>query len=84
MTQWFVSFAIASMMTAVFAFRFQTWRRPRLLLGYFALFFVVELVCEALWLPSDALGIEVGIVCLGLAGVFAGATWLVGRIGGLE
>ena len=84
MTQCFVAFAIAAAMTSIFAFRFQTWRRTKLLVGYFALFFVAELVCENLWLPPDALGIEVGFVCLGLAVIFCGVIWVGQRVGSLE
>ncbi len=84
MVQCFVAFAISAVLTSIFAFRFQTWRRPKVLLSYFVLFFVAELVCERLWLPPDALDVEVGIVCLVLAVIFVGVTWIGHRLGGLE
>ena len=82
MTQCFVAFSVAAVMTAIFAFRFQAWTRPKALCCYFALFFILEYVCERLWLPPDTLGIGVGVVCLVLAGLFALASWLVHRFGG--
>ncbi len=84
MTQLFVSFSMAAAMTAVFAFRFQTWRRPWLLVAYFVFFFVAEWSCEAMFLPPDALGVEVGVLCLVLAVIFVGVTWVSQRMGGFE
>jgi hypothetical protein len=68
-----VAGSIASVMTAVFAFRFRTWKAPRRLASYFATFFGLELAMERFVLPPGLLGIEVAAVCFAIALLFVGA-----------
>ncbi len=65
-----VSCSIAAALTAIFAFRFRTWKVPRRVAIYFAGFFVIELCAERLLLPPGTLGPEVAAVCLGIALLF--------------
>lgn len=65
-----VSCSIAAALTAIFAFRFRTWKVPRRLVAYFTLFFAAELAAEHLLLPPGLLGVEVAAVCFGIALVF--------------
>ena len=69
-----VGISIAALLTSLFAFRFDAGREWWLLAGYFTLFLVVEWVATRIFLPADALGIEVAAVCFGLALLFAMAT----------
>lgn len=75
-----VACAIASCMTAIFAFRFRTWKVPRRLASYFALFFCLELAVEHFILPPGLLGVEVAVVCFGIAGLFVGAILVTRRL----
>jgi len=65
-----VACSIAAALTAIFAFRFRTWKVPRRLVGYFAFFFVIELVAERLLLPPGTLGLELALVCFGICMLF--------------
>jgi len=69
-----VGISIAALLTSLFAFRFDMGRRPWVLAGYFSVFLVIEFVASRYFLPPDALGIDVAVVCFGLAILFAGAT----------
>jgi hypothetical protein len=80
----FVSACIATTFTALFAFRFQYWNRPLVVLGAFVAFFSVELAMEWLIIPPGALGVEVGLVCLLLTSLIVAATVVAHRFGGLE
>jgi hypothetical protein len=82
MGTFFVSFSIALVLTAFFAFRWRVWRRPGLLAAYFVLFFAVEWAVEAALLPEGALGPEVAYVCLGITGVLVVAIVIAARFGG--
>lgn len=66
----FVAGSIAAALTAIFAFRFRTWKAPRRLVAYFASFFVIELVAERLVLPPGILGIEVALVFVAITLLF--------------
>ncbi|GMV16189.1 MAG: hypothetical protein HS104_33275 [Polyangiaceae bacterium] len=65
-----VACSIASCLTAIFAFRFRAWKVPRRLVGYFSLFFLLELGAEHFLLPPGLLGLEVAVVCFGIAALF--------------
>lgn len=65
-----VACSIASCLTAVFAFRFRTWKVPKRLLRYFSTFFLLELAAEHFLLPPGLLGLEVAVVCFGIAALF--------------
>jgi hypothetical protein len=75
-----VALAIAAMMTSIFAFRFRFAKRPAVLAGYFALFLGIEWIAGRYFLPPEALGIEVAVVCGAIALLFAGATVLTERL----
>jgi hypothetical protein len=74
-----VACSIASVFCALFAFRFRTWRRPGLLSVYFAVFFTLEYFGARYVLPPDVFGLEVAVVCFGLAVLVTIATVLVHR-----
>jgi hypothetical protein len=74
-----VAFSIASVLTAIFAFRFRNSRRPLLLAGYFLVFFVVEWVASYFFIPPGAFGMEIALVCFPLTVVFIFASVLSHR-----
>ncbi|TPV94438.1 MAG: hypothetical protein B7733_15305 [Myxococcales bacterium FL481] len=65
-----VAISIASMLTAIFAFRFRAWHRRGLLALYFAFFLVLEGVLSWLFLPPGVMGVEVGYVCVAITALF--------------
>jgi len=71
--------AAASLFTALFAFKFGYWQRPRLLAAYFGFFWVVEWVAETYFLPPDTFGWPMTILCFVLTGLILGATYGVHR-----
>ncbi len=75
-----VAVSVASAFTALFAFRYRNWQRPKLLAVYFLGFAALEWTAGRLLLPEGALGIEVAIVCFALAVLFGGATVVARRI----
>ncbi len=75
-----VAASVASVFTALFAFRYRTWQRPKLLVVYFLGFAILEWTTARFLLPEGALGIEVAIVCFLLALLFVGATVVVRRL----
>ena len=79
MVSFLVGLSIASLLTAMFAFRYDAGRDPRVLVGYFALFFSIEWAAERFLLPPDVLGMEVAYVCFGLTILFVIGTTLVRR-----
>ena len=79
MTPFLTAFSIALLLTAMFAFRFRTWRRPGLLTGYFALFFALDWAAERFLLPPGAANVTIVWIFLPLAAVFAGASYLAHR-----
>jgi uncharacterized membrane protein (UPF0136 family) len=58
--------AIALLLTAGFALRFRYWQNPKILIAYFLAFCGVETIAGKLFLPENAMGIEVALVCLAL------------------
>jgi len=66
----FVSFSIAALFTAVFAFRFRNWGRPWLLVSYCAAFMALEWTAAHFFLPPGVFGVEVALVCLFLTALF--------------
>ncbi len=74
-----VSFSIALLFTAVFAFRFRTWRQPRTLAVYFVGILAVEWIADHFFLPVGALGLEVAYVCFALSAIFFGAIYVAHR-----
>jgi len=74
-----VALSIASLLTAAFAFRFRNSRRPGVLTAYFLLFFVVEWLGSYYFIPPDAFGVEIALVCFPLAGIFVIASVLSHR-----
>ncbi len=79
-----VSFSIALVLTSIFAFRFRAWRKPWLLLGYFAFFQTIEGVAEYYFIPEGALMFETAAVCFTISGLFIAACVLVDRFGDAE
>lgn len=79
MTAFLVSLSIAMVLTSLFAFRHDNWRRPRLLAAYFTVFLVLEWVAEAYLLPPGAIPLEVAYVCLPLSFAFAAACYAMHR-----
>ena len=71
--------SFALLLTLIFAFRFRQWRRPLVLAGYFVFFATAEFVCVRFFVPRDAFGYEIAIVCLVLTVPFAVATALAAR-----
>ena len=74
MTTIVISLSIASALTAIFAFRFRTYKTPRVLAAYFTGFFLLELLAEKLVIPPGLLGLEVAWVCFAIALLFVVAT----------
>ena len=75
MTAFLVSLSIAMVLTALFAFRHDNWRRPRLLAVYFVGFLGLEWFAEAYLLPPGAIPLEVAYVCFPLSFAFAAACY---------
>lgn len=72
--------SIATLATALFAFRFQARRRPRTLLAYFVFVFGLEWVAQRMFLPPNAFGLEVAAVCGGITVLFLIAIALQRRL----
>ena len=79
MTSFINAFGLASVLTAMFALRYRFWRSPILLGAYFCFFFAMEWLVSAYYLPPDALGSEIGYVCLGLTAPMLGVIYGVNR-----
>ena len=75
----FKATAVASLFTALFAFKFGYWQRPRLLAAYFAFFWVVEWVVDVYFIPPGAFGVGMTVVCFILAALVSAATYGVHR-----
>jgi hypothetical protein len=75
-----VPFSIALLLTSLFAFRFRYWDRPRVLAVYFLGFFALEEIAQSWLLPPGAIPIEVAYICLPLAAVFIGMTFVARRL----
>jgi hypothetical protein len=75
----FVSASIALAATSILAFRYSV-AEPGPLVRYFAILFVAEWIGEHFFLPKNALGIEVALVCLLITGLFVLAGYLRHRL----
>ncbi len=54
--QLLTALATTTLLTSIFALKFRYWNRPKLLVGYFVLFGVIEGVCHHYFVPTGALG----------------------------
>ena len=81
----FNSLSSTVLATAVFALCYRMWRFPWQLLVIFCLFFAIDHMVYVYYLPAEAFGIELGIVCsvLGVLvlGVIAGLMVIERRSG---
>jgi hypothetical protein len=80
MVSFLVGLSIASLLTAMFAFRFDAGRKVGVLVAYFALFFGIEWLADRFLLPPGALGMEVVYVCFALTILFVIGTGIVRRL----
>ncbi|MCZ7685947.1 MAG: hypothetical protein M5U28_47200 [Sandaracinaceae bacterium] len=71
--------AFATAITAITAFRFQTWRRPALVAGYFVIVAAAEIAAEAFLIPEGAIPPVTALVLFGIAALFAIAILVVRR-----
>jgi hypothetical protein len=67
--------AAASLVTALFAFKFVYWRRPWLLAIYFAFFWVSEVIVDIYFLPPGIFGTGAIIMCFALTGLIVAVTY---------
>lgn len=80
MVTFFVACSIAAAMTAIYAFRFSTSRRPGVLAAYFLLFLGLEWAGERWVIGPGVLGVEVGLVALLITALFVVAAALRDRL----
>ena len=73
--------SIALLLTALFSFRLRNWNSPGLLAGYFVTFAMLEWVGQHYFIPPDAMGFEIALVCFPLAILFI---WIGGYFRRLE
>lgn len=73
------AFAVALVLTAVFALRFRYWRNPGVLAAYFTFFFAAEWAAGHFFFPAGALGIGIAWVCFALTPPVLVAIYLVDR-----
>jgi len=70
------------LLTSLYVLRFRAWRRPILVVAYFAFFTTLEWLAARHFLPPDALPGAIGWLCLGLTLpvlVAAGFVWRAER-----
>ena len=79
MTPWINAIGIATVLTALFALRFRTWRQPKMLAVYFTFFFATEFAVGQWVLPPQAFGPEVGWVCMVISALTAAAIYGIDR-----
>jgi len=79
MVSFLTSLSTALLLTLLFAFRFSAINKPKLLLLYFSLFFIMKWAGESWLLPPGAFGIEVAYICFGLSGLFGALLFLFHR-----
>ncbi len=72
-----VSFAL--LLTALFVLRFRGWKRPTAVVVYFAFFVALEMVASHYFMPPEAFGSGLAIVCFGLTVPVLVAAYLVWR-----
>lgn len=71
--------AVACLFTALFALKFGYWQRPKLLAAYFGFFFAIKWVAQVYYLPPDAFGVGMTVLCFVLTALIIGATYGVHR-----
>ena len=71
--------AMTTLLTALFALKFRYWRRPKLLAAYAAVFFTAEYLGHAYFLPPDAFGSWIIILCFALSVPVLVAIYLLDR-----
>lgn len=67
------------LLASLYMLRFRAWRRPILVVAYFAFFTTLEWIAAHHFMPPGALPDVVGWLCLGLSVPVVVATWLVRR-----
>jgi hypothetical protein len=72
-------FGVGLLLASLYMLRFRAWRRPLLVVVYFAFFTTLEWVASHYFLPPGALPDTIGWVCLGLTVPVLVATYLVRR-----
>lgn len=70
---------VGLLLAALYMLRFRAWRRPSLVVAYFAFFTTLEWVAARYFLPPGALPNAIGWVCLGLTVPVLVATYLLRR-----
>lgn len=75
----FNGFAFSLLLTSLFVLRFRGWKHPGRVVAYFLFFVLLEIVASHLFLPPNAMGPELGYVCLGLTLPVLVAAYLVWR-----
>lgn len=70
---------VGLLLASLYMLRFRAWRRPILVVVYFAFFATLEWIAARHFLPPSALPDVVGWLCLGLTVPVLVATWLVRR-----
>lgn len=70
---------VGLLLSSLYTLRFRAWRRPVLVVVYFAFFTSLEWTAARYFMPPGALPNEVGYVCLGLTIPVLVATALVWR-----
>ena len=69
--------AFATLLTSLYVLRFRGWQRPIRVVVYFVFFAGLELAATRWFLPPDAFGAELGVLCLALTvPVLAAAAFL--------
>ena len=84
MVEAFVSLSFATVLTALYGFRYETWQRPKLLLKYFLFFFLLEWIFEYFFFPPQFVQVEMGIICFLIAGVITFAAKVMERIEAID
>lgn len=70
---------VGLLLASLYMLRFRAWRRPILVVVYFAFFTTLEWIAAHHFLPPGALPNVIGWLCLGLTIPVLAATWLVWR-----
>ncbi len=73
------SIGVGLLLASLYMLRFRAWRRPPLVVAYFAFFATLEWIAAKYFLPPGALPNAIGWLCLGLTAPVLVATWLVRR-----
>ncbi|MBJ19033.1 MAG: hypothetical protein GY910_00200 [bacterium] len=71
--------AFSILLTSLYLLRYRGWRRPVMVVFYFAFFVVLEIIASLYFLPSGAFGPGLGYLCLALTVPIAVAVYLIWR-----